>query len=156
VHAPSRTPAITTAMRELRRRSLSERRQAYLIGRISNQHDWYLSRADQHGRRANRIQAVGLLLEVVGVAAALCKVLRIVTFDLAGIIAAMIAALAAWMAGKQYRSTVTAYTLASHELSIIRPRPERAMPAAEWSELVADAEAAISREHTTWRASHRR
>lgn len=155
VPAPSRGPAITTAMRELRGRSLAERRQAYLAGRISDQRDWYAGRADQHGRRANRIQTAGLLLEVLGVAAALCEVLRIVTFDLAGIIAAMIAALAAWMAGKQYRANATAYTLASHELSIIHTRLERAVPETEWSELVADAEAAISREHTTWRASHR-
>jgi hypothetical protein len=155
VPAPSRAPAITTAVRELRGRSLAERRQAYLVGRINDQRDWYAGRAEEHGRRGNRIQTAGLLLEVVGVAAALCEVLRIVTFDLAGIIAAMIAALAAWMAGKQYCANATAYTLASHELAIIHTLLERPVPEAEWSELVADAEAAISREHTTWRASHR-
>ncbi|QUQ64294.1 DUF4231 domain-containing protein [Kutzneria sp. CA-103260] len=155
VTAPSRAPAITTAMRDLRARSLAERRQAYLTGRIHDQQNWYVTRADQHGRRANRLQTAGLLLEILGVAAALCEVLRIVTFDLAGIIAATIAALAAWMAGKQYRANATAYTLASHELAIIHARLELPVPEAEWSELVADAEAAISREHTTWRASHR-
>jgi hypothetical protein len=155
IGAPSRGPAITAAMRDLRGRSLAERQQAYLTGRIGDQQEWYAARAEQHGRRANRLQAAGMLLEILGVAAALCEVLRLVTFDLAGIIAAMIAALAAWMTGKQYRANSTAYTLASHELALVRTRLELPVPEPEWSGLVADAEAAISREHTTWRASHR-
>jgi hypothetical protein len=155
VTVPSRAAAISQAMRELRTKDLAERRTTYLAGRVRDQQDWYVNRARQHGRRANRLQTAGLLLEVLGVAAALCEVLRIVTFDLAGIIAAMIAALAAWIAGKQYRANATAYTLASHELAIIHTRLEQPVPEAEWSELVADAEGAVSREHTTWRASHR-
>lgn len=155
VSVPSQAAAISPAMRELRGKNLAERRQAYLAGRVRDQQNWYVNRARQHGRRAIRLQTAGLLLEVLGVAAALCEVLRIVTFGLVGVIAAMIAAIAAWMAGKQYRANATAYALASHELSIIHTRLEQPVPETEWSELVADAEAAVSREHTTWRASHR-
>ncbi|HEX3791210.1 MAG TPA: DUF4231 domain-containing protein [Pseudonocardiaceae bacterium] len=155
VTAPSLAPAISATMRRLRATELADRQLAYLSGRIADQQKWYADRAVQHARRARQLQIAGLLLEVVGVAAALGEFVHLFSFDLAGIVAAMIAAIAAWAAGKQYGANAAAYSLAGHELAIIHTRLDQPLTEPEWSNQVADAEDAVSREHTTWRASHR-
>jgi hypothetical protein len=155
VTAPSSAPPISPAMRTLRAALLPERQQAYLAGRIGDQQRWYAGRAAQHARRTNRLHAAALALEVIGVAAALGSAVNLVQFDLAGIVAAVIAAVAAWSAAKQYQTTAAAYTVASYELGLIQIRLDRTMSETDWSRAVADAEEAVSREHTTWRASHR-
>jgi hypothetical protein len=143
VGVPTSAPAISPAMRRARQVDLAGRRRAYLRGRIVDQQSWYAGRATHHRRRADRLQVSGLILEILGVAAGLGEVVRVLDIDLAGIIAALIAA------------NATAYALASQELGIIRSRLELPVTESEWGPLVADAEDAISREHTTWRASHR-
>lgn len=155
VAAPSSAPAISSAMRTLRAATLHERQRAYLGGRVGDQQRWYAGRAAEHVRRTNRLRTVALALEIIGVAAALAVAVDLLQFDLAGIVAAVIAAVAAWSTAKQYQTTAAAYTVATYELGLVHIRLDRAMSEADWSRAVADAEDAISREHTTWRASHR-
>ena len=66
--------------------------------------------------------------------------------------AVTVAAGAAWMALKQYAPLAAAYTTTAGELSL-QTRHLLETPEAEWPTAVADAEAAISREHTMWLAS---
>jgi hypothetical protein len=66
--------------------------------------------------------------------------------------AAALAAGSAWFAVRQYETLGRAYVFAATELSVIH---QRLLLAGEdsWAQEVADAEEAISREHTMWRAS---
>ncbi|SHG82107.1 DUF4231 domain-containing protein [Streptoalloteichus hindustanus] len=153
---PSRSAPISPRMRELRAAPLEVRKRTYLTNRIEEQRDWYAGRAEFHQRWANRYRVLALLLEVLGVAAALAKACDLVSFDLAGIVAALISAVAAWMATRQHNTLVNAYVLASHELGLIHERLSRELDEETWASAVADAEAAISREHSTWRSSHGR
>ena len=66
--------------------------------------------------------------------------------------AAAAAAAAAWTQMRQHRTLAAAYGLAAQELTLSRPLLEHVDDEAEWSRAVADAEDAISREHTTWLA----
>ncbi|MFE0022452.1 DUF4231 domain-containing protein [Amycolatopsis sp. NPDC059021] len=151
---PTTRGVISDRMREIRAASRAERTSAYLTGRIQDQQRWYATKADYHRRRARILRGVVLLLEVTGVSAALAKAFALVSFDLAGIVAASVAGLSAWSQARQHTTAATAYTVASHELSVIRELLSREMSEAEWAATVADAEDAISREHTLWRASH--
>ncbi|MFJ1457564.1 DUF4231 domain-containing protein [Nocardia sp. N2S4-5] len=151
---PTTAPAITDRMRRLRHAPLNERREAYLHNRITDQQFWYATKAQYHRRRAGRLQALVLMFEVVGVAGALAKAFGVVDFDLAGIIAATVAALAAWSTARQHSSTATAYVIASHELSVISELLRNQQDEQRWATAASDAEEAISREHTLWRASH--
>ena len=72
--------------------------------------------------------------------------------DFAGIIAAMVASGAAWLALKQYSQLTSAYRVAAGELAI-QADVLNTVNEAEWPQAVADAEEAISREHTMWLAS---
>ncbi|MEY8039270.1 DUF4231 domain-containing protein [Saccharopolyspora cebuensis] len=151
---PSAGSMISDRMRELRSAPLKERRKIYLFGRIHDQQVWYSGKAQYHRRRSGVYQVVMLCLEVVGIGGALVKAFGFVSFDLAGIIAACIAAFAAWTATRQHATTANAYIVASHELGAIWERLREDTDENSWAGAVADAEAAISREHSTWRASH--
>jgi hypothetical protein len=151
---PNRGGVISERMRRLRAAPLAERRRAYLAGRIRDQQRWYADKAEYHRRRAGLFRAVGLLLELVGVVAALAKAVGLVRFDLAGIVAAAVSGVAAWLSAHQHGTTATAYVLATNELSVIGELLGHDLPEAEWAAAVDDAEGAISREHTMWRASH--
>lgn len=151
---PSKSGNISDRMRQLRAEPLAERKRAYLVGRLVDQQDWYASKAEFHHRRASVYRTLTLVLEVLGVAAALGKAVDLVDFDLAGVVAACVSAFAAWSATRQHETTGTAYVVASHELGVINDLLHRDMTETEWAAAVSDAEAAISREHTLWRASH--
>jgi hypothetical protein len=150
---PQVTPAITPQMRELRAAPLGTRRNTYLTGRILDQQHWYAAKASQHRRAAARWQLALAAVEVAGVAAAVLRASGILDWDLAGIAAAMVGAGAAWLAVRQHGANAAAYTLAVHELALIHSRLEDTATEEEWAAAVSDAEEAISREHTTWRAS---
>src|SRR5690606_41156173 len=79
------------------------------------------------------------------------RLLDLFTFDLAGILAAVLGAGSAWLAVRQYETLSRAYTFAATELSVIHERLAHA-DEESWAGEVADAEEAISREHTMWRS----
>lgn len=150
---PTTTSTITDRMRSLRAAPLAERRHAYRTGRVIDQQTWYATKAEFHRRRAGFYRTAMLILETIGVAGALAKAVNVVDFDLAGIVAALVSAFAAWTVTRQHTATATAYVVASHELGIIRDLLDHEFEEEQWSSAVVDAEAAISREHTMWRAS---
>jgi hypothetical protein len=151
---PTTRGVITPRMRELRAAPLAERKRAYLDGRIQDQQEWYAGKAEYHQRRLRLFRTSVLALNLIGVCAATVKIFGLVSFDLAGVVAASLASLAAWVQARQHAATAAAYVIASHELSIISELLRQDMPEDEWATVVADAEDAISREHTLWRASH--
>ncbi|MGM1061824.1 DUF4231 domain-containing protein [Saccharothrix sp. Mg75] len=153
---PSRRPAVTPAMRALRAAPLAERKAAYLKARIVDQQDWYTAKAARNERLAGWWRAGLLGIEVFGICAALAKAVGAVTFDLAGVVAAVIAAGTAWISLRQLSTLARAYTFAANELAIVRGRLELVEDEASWAAEVADAEDAVSREHTMWRASRTR
>jgi hypothetical protein len=150
---PSRAEVISDRMRSLRAASLQDRRDAYLSGRIEDQQTWYANKARLHQRQASWYGRLVLVCELAGVAAALARAFDVVTFDLAGIVAATIAAVAAWTSARQHSTTAQAYVVATHDLGLAREHLQHRTDEAEWAAAVADAEAAISREHSTWRSS---
>lgn len=72
--------------------------------------------------------------------------------DLLGIASGAAASIAAWTGLRQYRSLAVAYALTAHELRLVRDSLPHAEDEARWAQVVSDAEQAISREHTLWRA----
>lgn len=149
-------PTITPAMRRLRAAPLADRHAAYQNGRVLDQQRWYANKAGYHQRRATVYRTVVLMLEVLGVVAALAKAFGAVNLDLAGIVAASITALAAWSSARQHSTTANAYAVTAQELGVIAELLDHNHSEADWSTAVDDAEEAISREHTLWRASQAR
>ncbi|MEV6836948.1 DUF4231 domain-containing protein [Streptomyces sp. NPDC051133] len=145
---------ITPAMRRIRELPLAERRAFYLAHRINDQLDWYRRKARWNARVAVRWSVTLAVLELLGLAAGIARAAGMIDVDLMGFAAALAAAGTAWVQAKQHQNLATAYAVTGHELSAIAVRVPSAPSEETWASFVADAEEAISREHTLWRASH--
>ena len=144
---------ITPTMRAVRSRSFDERRDIYLRERIQDQHDWYERKAAWNDTRAKRLTATSVLLEFLGLIGAAVKAVGWLDIDLLGILAAAASAATAWLQAKQHQTLATAYWVTSQELATVASEVTTLTDEGAWPQFVAKAEAAISREHTLWRAS---
>ncbi len=144
---------ITHGMRDLRGRPLDERKNAYRVGRIEDQQRWYSAKARWNLTRARRWNGSLLALEASGTIAAVLKAAGVLELDLLGLAGAVVAAGASWLQTKQHFNLAEAYSIAAHELSAINERISPLVTEEAWARFVNDAEEAISREHTLWRAS---
>lgn len=146
---------VTAEMQDCRRSPLADRQKLYLSDRIDHQSRWYTGRARLNRRRSTTWMGVTITAQIVGTALAAGKGLGLTDVDLLGIAAAVAASCAAWMQTKQYQNLAASYDFTARELQAIRTEAQtRLTPPDEqtWATFVGDAETAISREHTTWRA----
>ncbi|MER6473472.1 DUF4231 domain-containing protein [Streptomyces collinus] len=144
---------ITERMQEIRRAPLSMRRNVYLKWRIEDQLKWYAGKAHFNSSLASRWRVILITIEGAGITAAMLKAGGAISYDLPGIVAALLGAGSAWFAVRQYESLARAYTFAANDLSIVHARLQAVDSDDDWEREAADAEEAISREHTMWRAS---
>jgi hypothetical protein len=145
-------PIVTSGMADLRESSFEVRKDAYISGRTTQQQLWYASKADANRRATTVWRLVLIMSEVVALVLAVLRVFGGWNVDFAGLLGALIAAGAAWTALKQHSPLASAYSTAATELAIQADRL-RDLNEIEWATAVADAEEAISREHTLWLAS---
>ncbi len=142
----------TSAMDELRAASFAERKRAYVDGRTRSQQTWYARKAHVNRSRTRLWQAVLVGGEIVALVLATGRAFGDWEIDWSGILAAAIGSAAAWVSIKQFSTLASAYSVTATELGLQVSRLEDAGED-EWSDTVADAEEAISREHTLWLAS---
>ncbi|MCB9482486.1 MAG: DUF4231 domain-containing protein [Dehalococcoidia bacterium] len=143
---------ITTEMRSRRGSPLPDRAKAYIDQRLNDQVDWYSQKAASHRRWANILGAGSVVAIVAGVALSVLAFLQATSINGLGIATTVATALIAWSQLNQHRVQATSYGVTGEDLLMVRealPAPEEEVP---WSQFVADAEAAFSREHTRWLA----
>ncbi len=145
-------PVLTEQMDALRAGPFEERRAAYIESRTRDQQAWYARKARANRRHATAWRAILIVAEVIAVVLAAGSVFGGWSVDFAGLLAALIAACTAWVAVKQFSPLASAYSVATKELGIQSSRLA-AVEEDDWQLVAADAEEAISREHTTWMAS---
>lgn len=150
---PRSTDVVTQKMVKLRSEPLAARQRSYIQGRVLDQQTWYARKAMFNARRAKQWKLALIALEFVGVVLALVKAFGYLHFDIASVTAAAIAGGAAWLGVRQHEPLARSYTFASHELALIASRLQEVNDERSWAVEVADAEEAISREHTMWRAA---
>jgi hypothetical protein len=144
---------ITDKMRQVRALDFNQRRQVYLADRIADQQRWYSEKARWNDRRARGWALVSIVLEIAGLIGGALKAFGWINFDLLGFLAAAAGGVMAWIEAKQHRNLATAYGIASQELASIASELPTLNSEERWAAFVAQAEEAISREHTLWRAS---
>jgi SMODS and SLOG-associating 2TM effector domain 3/SMODS and SLOG-associating 2TM effector domain 1 len=144
---------LSPALRAVRALPLEERRELYRSERIGGQQAWYARSARRNERRATQWSLVLTSLEALGLAGGVLKATGAVQLDLLGFGGALVAAGAAWVQAKQHQNLANAYGVASQELSAIGGQIDSSSSEQEWAHFVDQAEEAISREHTLWRAS---
>jgi hypothetical protein len=144
---------ITDKMRHVRALDFNERRQVYFADRIADQQRWYSEKARWNDRRARGWVLVSIVLEIAGLIGGALKAFGWINFDLLGFLAAAAGSVTAWIEAKQHRNLATAYGIASQELASIATELATLKSEERWAVFVSQAEEAISREHTLWRAS---
>lgn len=145
-------PSATPTMTALREAPFERRRTAYLENRLQAQKQWYTDKARVDRRRAMQWRIALIVGEVLAIVLAAARAFNNWETDLSGILAAVVASGAAWLATRRHASQATAYALAARELVLVRAKLLDA-DEASWAEAVAEAEEAISREHQLWLAS---
>jgi len=143
---------ITPAMRRLRDATLEDRRRVYERSRIDDQSKWYRAKAAINDSQARRWSALALAGTTAGLIGAMLRAIGLVHVDLLGVASAGGAGVTAWPQLHQHRSLATAYTTTAEELGLVKARIQRAADEDSWAQVVSEAEAAISREHTLWQA----
>ncbi len=147
----SEQPQITECMRAVRSASLEERRATYLAERISDQRRWYAKQAKSNRSAENKYFALIIISQLLALAAAIALVRwPDSTIKVTGLFTCLASALIAWLQLKQYRELTQSYSVAELELSFIQEQGQNIATEQGFSDFVADAESAISREHTLW------
>jgi hypothetical protein len=142
---------ITQCMRDIRSSDLQSRKEIYLRDRIQNQRAWYGGKAAVNARSSTWWLAAVGGTQLLGAITAIALVRwPDFSFNMAAVLAAVAAAFLAWLQVKQHQELAHAYGLAAHELGLIEARAPHVATESEFSSFVADAENAISREHTMW------
>jgi hypothetical protein len=146
-------PIVTVRMREVRAKELPERKTLYLQGRIGDQQQWYTRKADISARKEERFFWLIVGAQLLALLTALGLVL-VPGFWVqpVGFFSTLAAAFLAWLQVKQHEELTQAYRVAAYELGLIAAEAEQQHDEASFSQFVADAESAISREHTLWLA----
>lgn len=145
---------ISPEMRQDRALPLGDRVQLYQDERIRGQMAWYDSKCTFNGQRALRWTIAAIAAQVFAIAVAVVGVVRDWSVDYIGIFSAVAASATAWASVKQFEVLARSYAVAANELaSIDSDISARQWTEQDWAPYVDNAEEAISREHTSWRAS---
>lgn len=144
-------PQITKRMREVRAVPVDRRKNIYVSERVSGQRHWYGIKA-----KFNRAHEYKYFIAV-----ALCQLFALVaaielvrspesSIKLTGFFTSLASALIAWLQVRQYKELAQSYSVAELELGFVQERAKHVVTDGDLSSFVADAENAISREHTLW------
>ncbi len=154
VPIPSASAHITPEMAALRANSLPVRVRQYQQQRVQGQCRWYASKATSNERQARAWGLAGILAQGLALVLGVVAASENWDLDFVGFFAAVASAAVAWVAVKQYEVLARSYAVASSELSSIDVRITNThWDEDAWAAFVNAAEEAISREHTSWRAS---
>lgn len=143
---------LTPELQLARDSGFEERRRLYRSGRLDDQRQWYKDKSAWNRRRWRSWLMVSLCGQVLGLVLGGLMIGGQLTVDLVGLVAAIVASATGWSQAKQYSTLSTAYSVTAQELAAVLSEVDR-VDEANWATFVGQAEEAISREHTLWRAS---
>lgn len=146
-------PQIPVKMTSVRSLSFSERLRCYIICRIQEQREWYSNKAGDNRRAAGWMLAFIVTIQLLAISAAILLIaLPNSPINLGSVLVTIASTLIAWLQMKKYSELSQSYAIAAHELGMIEEQANRITTDDELSIFVADAESAVSREHTLWMA----
>lgn len=146
-------PQITNRMREVRKLDLEARKSIYLSGRISDQVDWYATKAETNRQSSSRLftaMVISLILAIIS--AVLIIRWPESSINPIGFLVNLAVAFLTWIEHGRHEELGQSYAIAAQELGLLRERAGLVTTDAELSNYVSDVERAISKEHTLWLA----
>lgn len=148
-----RHPQITRAMRAVRDKPFTVRKDIYLRDRVLDQLGWYGGRAVQARRSAALWSALTALLTLLALAAAVFRSTGVLSgWDLSGLLAASAATGVAWLETRRHHPLSYAHTLVREGLETQRAALAQSVTEERWPEAVSDTEHLMLPQHTDWLA----
>ncbi|MGX9416933.1 DUF4231 domain-containing protein [Vibrio sp. WJH972] len=144
--------AISTQMFNIRNLSLEQRLSIYKNERVKNQADWYAKKSLFNKRRAKHWFIVSVVLHAVAIALLLWRITAPSLSLPIEVVATGASAVLTWLQAKKHNELNSSYSLAAHEIVLIKSEAESVASDKELSNFVVSSESAFSREHTQWSA----
>jgi hypothetical protein len=120
---------------------------------VQEQRAWYSSKAKWNQQRMARSNLILLAVAIIGTVIAASRALGLSPLDLLGLVATVMVTIFTLVRLNQHETLARAYHVTAMELTTISQHLDSVQSEDEWSRFVAEAEQAISREHTLWLAS---
>jgi hypothetical protein len=143
---------ISEAMRKIRNLSVEERLEIYKKQRIDNQAKWYSLKSLFNKRRAMQWFWVSVILHATAIAILLYRIKDPALSLPVEVVATAAGAVLTWLQAKKYNELNSSYSLAAHEIVLIKGEALSVKTEKDLSEFVFNSETAFSREHTQWAA----
>lgn len=141
---------ISNKMAEVRAMPVKDRLAVYVMDRVKDQHVWYSKKSVFNRKRAKCWFWVSVTLHLVAIAMLLARV-QDPTLNLPiEVVATAAGAVITWLQAKKHNELASSYSLAAHEIVLIKGESVDIHTESDLSDYVVNAEAAFSREHTQW------
>lgn len=146
---------ITPAMRRLRAKPYSVRKETYVRDRLIEQRNWY-HRSAEISRRATRLwsASIGLLTLLALFFALLHTFSLAVSVNVGGLLSAAAAACLAWSEIRRHQPLIAAHSLVEEDLATMHTAMETSVTDAQWPSAVYETERIVSPQHTDWLVRH--
>jgi len=144
--------AISIQMSDIRSLTLEERLKIYKNERVKNQADWYAKKSRFNKRRAKQWFIVSVVLHAVAIGLLMWRITDPTLTLPIEVVATGASAILTWLQAKKHNELNSSYSLAAHEIVLIKSEAESVNSDRDLSDFVVNSESAFSREHTQWSA----
>lgn len=143
---------ISDIMREVRLKPVEDRLEIYKTDRVKNQADWYSRKSVFNRQRSKLWFWASVALHATAIFMLLYRIKDPSLSLPVGVIATAATAVLTWLQAKKHNELASSYSLAAHEIVLIKGEALSAKDEKSFSDFVVNAEVAFSREHTQWAA----
>lgn len=144
--------AISDRMKEIRSLPLEDRLEIYKKDRVNDQARWYAKKAGFNKRKAKRWFVTSIILHSLAVLMLLYRIKEPSVSLPIEVVATAASAVLTWLQSKKYNELNSSYSLAAHEIVLIKGEADAVNSEGALSNFVVNSESAFSREHTQWSA----
>ena len=142
--------SISDTMRAIRDLPVLDRLDIYKRQRIDDQASWYSTKSESNRKRARFWFWMSVILHIIAIAMLVARVAEPKLKLPIEVVATAASAALAWLESKKYNELNSSYSLAAHEISIIKDEADLVETEKDLAVFVKNSENAFSREHTQW------
>ncbi|MFC9425191.1 DUF4231 domain-containing protein [Streptomyces sp. NPDC056987] len=147
---------ITPAMRVLRDKPFSARKETYVRDRLIEQRNWYHRRTVVSRRATTLWSATIALLTLLALLLAVLRTFSVTDSGaVLGLLSASAAACLAWSEIRRHQPLISAHSLVEEDLAAMHTAMETMVTEQQWANAVYETERIVSPQHTDWLVRHR-
>jgi hypothetical protein len=143
---------ISIQMLNIRNLPFEERLNIYKNERVKDQANWYAKKSLFNKRRAKQWFIASVVLHAIAIGLLLWRITNPALSLPIEVVATGASAVLTWLQAKKHNELNSSYSLAAHEIVLIKSEAELVDSDKALSNFVVSSESAFSREHTQWTA----